>query len=85
MDEATWETERYERGLRAQLPSMENGRLFFEWVKREHGKADKSLKDSPKICDEDFKKDFRYKLGYIAALKKVMDEPQKAQEELLNL
>lgn len=52
--------------LICQINMVDIGRVLFGVIERAHKKEDAKLKEKPMICDDDFKKDIKYKLGYVA-------------------
>lgn len=62
----------------AQVKFMEWGKVLFNIVQRAHDKTDRQLKESPRVCDEDIRRDWRYKLGYVEALHDILELPNQA-------
>lgn len=67
----------YEDQLIIALPNSDYGRVFLSRIEKWLQEADEDYFLSLKICDDDVRQDFRYKAGFIAALKKVLGEPKR--------
>lgn len=67
----------------AALPESEFGRIFFAKIRKRLAEADEEYFMTLKICDEDCKQDFRFKAGFIAGLKWVLQEPERARIEFM--
>jgi len=52
-------------------------------IKRDEVRRDSETR--PQICNDDFRKDIRWKLGFVAALNWVLDLPGEAQKYLDHL
>jgi len=74
-------TKQYDDSLIAALPESEFGRVFFARITKWLKEADEDFFLSLRVCDEDCKQDFRFKAGFIAALKRVLQEPDRAKKE----
>ncbi|EFK95754.1 hypothetical protein LDC_2234 [sediment metagenome] len=75
-------TREYDDRLIIALPESEYGRVFLSRIREWLDKADEDYFLSLKICDEDIRQDFRFKAGVIAALKRVLQEPDRLRKEL---
>lgn len=71
----------YEDSLIAALPDSEYGRIFFARVRKWLTEADEDYFLSLRISNEDIRQDFRFKAGVIAALKRVLQEPERSRRE----
>jgi len=70
--------ERLER-LLADAPGIECARAILYAVQRRHDEEDLSFKMNPRVDNNNFRNDHRYKLGMIAAFKEVLDLPEGAR------
>ena len=68
--------------LLSELPLTAHGRAFFDWLKEECRKEDEDLKENPRVDNEDVKRDWRFKLGSIRRMEKIIKKPKEAAEEL---
>jgi hypothetical protein len=72
----------YDLSIIAQFPKTEYGRAYLGWLRKEYEREDRNFKENPRVCDEDFRRDFRFKLGLIEGLKRALDKPEKALHEI---
>jgi hypothetical protein len=63
-----------------QVARTEFGRVLFSVVDRLFNDAENALAASPRLCDEDFRQDIRYRLGVSAGLSQVRALPEYARK-----
>lgn len=66
------------------MPDTDYGRAFLFRVKSWLSERDEDYFLTLRINDEDIRMDFRYKAGFIAALKQVLNEPTRIREQFRN-
>ena len=74
----------YEATMISQIPKLEHGKVLLGRIERELEREREDLETQPQVNNENMKRDFRFKLGRIDALKWVRSRPDEAQD-LLNL
>jgi hypothetical protein len=67
------------------MPDSEYGRAFLSRVKSWLSERDEDYFLTLRISNEDIRMDFRYKAGFIAALKQVLNEPTRIREQISNI
>ena len=71
--------------LISEMPATEFGRAFLSRVKSWLSERDEDYFMTLRINDEDIRMDFRFKAGFIAALKQVLSEPNRIKEQISNI
>lgn len=78
----TLSVKEYEEGLIAALPDSEFGRAFFSMLRKELETKVAEYFVQFKICNRDLRDDFRYRAGFIAAMKWVLQEPERLRKKI---
>ena len=66
-----------------QAKFTEVGGMILGIVEKAHERTDREFKKKPQLSDEDIRKDFRYRLGYIEALYDISNLPEEAGKLLI--
>jgi hypothetical protein len=67
------------------MPDTDYGRAFLSRIKSWLSEKDEDYFLTLRINNEDIRMDFRYKAGFIAALKQVLAEPTRIREQISNI
>ena len=74
----------YALRLLNELPITEHGRIFLEAVRDRCEEDDRDMRENPHFDNENIKRDLRYRLGWVAALKWILAVPEEAANEQSN-
>lgn len=85
MDGKTLQEQRYEIEMISQVADFEYGQALIRVLQAEIDQLREELELNPIFDAKDIRRDVRYKLGYIAALRKTIRRPQEAHELLAKL
>jgi hypothetical protein len=77
-------TDPYELSVVAESPSTVYGQVLYAVLKADLADEEEMLRSLPQKCDEDFRRDFRFRMGMIEKLRQILALPNDAREILNN-
>jgi len=66
------------------IDRLQHTQALFNVINRQLERLRVDVEDNPHIDDENIKRDFRFKLGMVKALRWVLSRPEEARDTLTN-